>query len=242
MTATATATAPVPIPAQAASHSPVLTPDQLIAVSQRRYSTKKFDPTRTIPAQHWAALEQVLLYSASSSGLQPWRFLVLSDRKLREALVPLSFGQRQVADSSHLVVFLARTELNANDIERWPKRLTDVRGTPADQIETQRQRLTTNLVTAPRPGFNAGESARYQVYIALGQFISAAALLGIDTCPHGGFDPVAYDRVLGLADSGYRSVVLATAGYHAETDANANSPKVRFPLAEVVQHVDHLLP
>ena len=80
------------------------------------------------------------------------------------------------------------------------------------------------------------ESARYQVHIALGQFLTSAILLGIDTCAHGGFDPAAYDRLLGLDGGRYRSVVLATAGYHAANDANAHAAKVRFPLEEVVQH------
>jgi nitroreductase len=232
----ATSSLSPPIPSDAALLAPILTPEQLVAVSQRRYATKKLDPSRTIPATQWAALEQALLYAASSSGLQPWRFLVLSDRTLREQLIPHSFGQRQIADSSHLVVFLARTDYAANDVERWIQRLSEVRGLPADQLQSQHQRLTDNLLHKPRPGFNAREAARSQVYIALGQFLTAAALLGIDTCAHGGFDPVAYDRLLGLADSGYHSVVLATAGYHAAADANAHAPKVRFPIDQVIQH------
>ena len=225
-----------PVPADAAVHAPVLAPQQLDAISQRRYSTKKFDPTRTIAAPQWAALEQALLYSASSSGLQPWRFLVLSDRTLREQLVPLSFGQRQIADSSHLVVFLARTDYTTADIERWISRLGEVRALPADQLQVQRQRLTDNLVNKPRPGFNAREAARHQIYIALGQFLTSAALLGIDTCPHGGFDPSAYDRVLGLEGTGYHSVVLASVGYRAANDVNATAPKVRFPIDQVIEH------
>ena len=161
---------------------------------------------------------------------------MLTDRPLRENLVAHSFGQRTIADASHLVVFLARTTLDATDIERWLARVAEVRATPADQIATQRQRLTANLVTSPRPGFNAIESTRYQVHIALGQFLTAAALLGIDTCAHGGFDPAAYDRLLGLEGTGYRSVVLASAGYHAAADANALAAKVRFPLGEVIEH------
>ena len=236
MTAPSPVSAAAPVPRLVADQVPVLEPDQLIALSQRRYATKKYDPARTIPASHWAALEQALLYSASSSGLQPWRFLVITDRAVREQLVPHSFGQRQIAVASHLVVFLARTSLDSTDIDRWLARVGEVRGTPADQIEAQRQRLTANLVTTPRPGFHAVESARYQVHIALGQFLTSAILLGIDTCAHGGFDPAAYDRLLGLDGGRYRSVVLATAGYHAANDANAHAAKVRFPLEEVVQH------
>ena len=155
-----------PTPAQAAAHAPVLTPEQLVAISVRRYATKQFDPVRKIPAAHWAALEQALLYSASSSGLQPWRFLVVSDPAVQQTLLPLANNQRQIADASHVVVFLARTTLDATDVDRWVSRIHQVRGTPIEQLEIQRQRLTNNLVNSPKPGFNAHQQARQQVFIA----------------------------------------------------------------------------
>ena len=231
-----------PIPAQAAAHAPVLTPEQLIAVNTRRYATKQFDPARKIPAAQWAALEQALLYSASSSGLQPWRFLVVTDPTVKQTLLPSANNQRQIADASHLVVFLARTTLDATDIDRWVDRIGEVRGTSSEQLEAQRQRLTNNLVTSPKPGFNSHQQARQQVFIAVGQFITSAALLGLDTCTHGGFNATAFDTVFELDGSGYRSVVLVTVGYRAEGDANAHAPKVRFPLDQVVQYRSQVRP
>jgi nitroreductase len=229
---------PAPIiPAKAAVASPVLSPAELIAAQSRRYSTKKFDPARVIVADLWEALEQALLLSPSSTGIQPWRFLVIANRARREQLVAHSRGQRQVADASHLVVFLARTEIAETDINRWVQCQGVVRGTAADVLETQRQRLITNWITSPRPGFNGGEFARNQVYLALGNFLAAAALLGIDTCPMGGFDPQAYDRELGIAGTGYHSLVLAAAGYRSEEDQNAHAPKVRFPIDQVIQRI-----
>jgi len=228
------ATSPI-IPAEAAAAAPVLSPSGLIAIQARRYSTKKFDNNRDIPAGHWDALEQSLILSPSSNGFQPWRFLVLPDRARRESLVPHARGQRQVADASHLVVFLARTEVAVSDIDRWVRRLGEVRGTPSEALAAQRERLVGAWITSPQPGFNGGEFARNQVYIALGNFLTSAALLGIDTCPMGGFDPDAFDRELGVSGTGYRSLVLAAAGYRSVEDQNAHAPKVRFPHPEVIR-------
>lgn len=222
------------IPSRAAIDAPILAPAALVAAQSRRYSAKKFDPTRDITPAVWAALERALVYSPSSSGLQPWRFVVLADRARREALVPLSFNQRQVADSSHLVVFQAKEKLDHAHLDRWVKRLGEVRGMTVDRQESQKQRLAKQLLEAPKAGFDLLEFAKRQVYIALGNFLASAALLGVDTCPMEGFQPEAYDRELALDGSGYRSVVLAAAGYRAHDDANAHVPKTRFPLEDVI--------
>lgn len=145
-----------------------------------------------------------------------------------------TYGQRQVADASHVVVFLARTEVAREDIDRWIRRLGELREMPAETLEKQRQRLIGSFVESPRPDFNAAEHSRRQVYIALGNFLFAAALLGIDTCPMEGFDAAAYDRELGLSGTGYRSIVLAATGYRAPDDANALAAKVRFPIEDVI--------
>ena len=77
-----------------------------------------------------------------------------------------------------------------------------------------------------------------QVYIALGQFMTTAAMLGVDTCPMEGFTPAKYDEMLGLTEQGYAAVVLCPAGYRAVDDKNAARPKVRFATQDVVQYVD----
>ncbi len=225
------------IPAKAAAFAPLLSPAELIAAQSRRYSAKKFDSARIIPEDQWYALEQALLLSPSSNGFQPWRFIIITDRERREKLVAHSFGQRQVADASHLVVFQARTEVAFGDIDRWVNRVGEVKGTPPEALETQRKRLVGAWIDSPRPGFDGGEFSRNQVFIALGNFLAAAALLGIDTCALGGFDADAYDLEPGIAGTGYRSVVLAAAGYRSQEDRNALAPKVRFPIDEVIRRL-----
>lgn len=200
-----------------------------------RYATKQFDATRTIDPGTWQALEQSLVLTPSSYGLQPWKFLVIQDRALREQLVPHSWGQRQVADSSHLVVFTVRTSMSEADIDRLISATAAARGVPAESLAGYRGMMIGDVVTGPRSQV-AHEWAARQAYIALGQFMLAAALAGVDTCPMEGFAPPKYDEILGLNGTGYTAVVACPAGYRAAEDKYAALAKVRYPVAEVIEH------
>src|SRR5712691_3191341 len=85
---------------------------QLLDRLNWRYATKQFDPNRKISAQDWVAIEDALLLTPSSGGLQPWKFIVITDPAVRERLRPASYGQAQITDASHLVVFAARKNFN----------------------------------------------------------------------------------------------------------------------------------
>lgn len=201
-----------------------------------RYATKQFDPNRKISPADWQTLEESLVLTPSSFGLQPWRFLVITDPALREKLVPVSWGQRQVADASHLVVFAVRKSLGEGDVDRYLKRISEVRGVGSDSLKGFRDMLL-GFLAQPAERFNAANWAARQAYIALGQFMTTAALLGIDTCPMEGLEPEKYDEILGLGAQGYQTVVACPAGYRALTDKYATLPKVRFPASEVISHV-----
>lgn len=208
--------------------------DRLTEALAWRYATKAFDPARTIPGATWEALARSLQLTPSSYGLQPWKFLVLTDRALRERLVPVSWNQRQVADCSHLVVFCGRTAMAEADVQRLIDAIAATRGVPAESLAGYRGMMVKDVVTGPRSAVAAEWAAR-QCYIALGQFMAACALLGVDACPMEGFDPAQYDAILGLAGGPYRSVVACCAGYRAAGDKYAGLAKVRFPLSEVVE-------
>lgn len=210
-----------------------VTPDQLLGQLRWRYAVKKFDADKRIPAPTWAALEESLVLSSSSYGLQPWKFFVVETPATRERLVPHSWGQRQVAEASHLVVFALKADVGAADAERLALRTAEVRGVPVAATDGYRKMVANALASKPRPEVDVWMT--HQVYIALGHFLTAAAMLGVDTCPMEGFVSAEYDEILGLPALGYRSVVLAAAGYRAADDRSAGQPKVRFPHAEVVQ-------
>jgi nitroreductase len=208
----------------------------LTAQLRWRYAVKRFDPARKIPAEDWRALEEALVLTPSSYGLQPWKFFVISDQSLKDQLVPLSWNQRQLADCSHVVVFTIKADLAAADIDRYLARMAEVRGIAVEQLAGFRKLLISSFAPPPAE-FNVNEWAIRQVYIALGNFMTSAAVLGIDTCPMEGIEPAKYDELLGLPDKGYATAVVCVAGYRAADDKYAVLPKVRFKHQDVIEHL-----
>jgi len=210
--------------------------DQLLQQLHWRYATKKFDPTKKIPEDIWNALEQALVLTPSSFGLQPWKFFVVHNPDIRQKLLEHSWGQTQVVDASHLVVFAIKKSINTEDVDRYVQLISNVRQVPIDSLQGMSNMIKGFIENPPYP-MNLDEWAARQVYIALGQFMTSAALLGIDTCPMEGFNPAKYNEILGLEAQGYAAVVLCPAGYRAVDDKYAVLPKVRYPSQEVVQTV-----
>ncbi|MBI4911555.1 MAG: NAD(P)H-dependent oxidoreductase [Acidobacteria bacterium] len=211
-----------------------LPPARLLEAQRWRYATKKFDPARPIPPELWAALEETLVLTPSSYGLQPWKFLVITDPALKTRLRSASWNQAQVEDCSHHVVFLAREALSETDLDRFLARTAELRGQSLESLAGYKGYMMGDLVTGGRSA-EIREWAVRQVYIALGNFMTSAALLGVDTCPMEGLNPVKYDEILGLKGSGYRTVVACPAGFRAAGDKYAAAPKVRFPLEEIIE-------
>jgi nitroreductase len=211
----------------------ILAPEDLLKAQAWRYATKKFDPERKIPAEVWSALEQALVLTPSSYGLQPWKFVVVTDPALKAKLRPASWNQAQVEDCSHHVVFLAKEQVTEADLDRFLARTAEVRGQSVEALAGYKGYMMGDLVNGGRSGVIAEWAAR-QVYIALGNFMTSAAVLGVDTCPMEGLQPEKYDEVLGLAGSGWRTIVACPAGYRAAGDKYASAPKVRFPADQVI--------
>ncbi len=213
----------------------VVSPDIALAALHWRYAVKKFDPAKKIPADLWAALEQSLVLSPSSYGLQPWKFFVVETPAVREQLLPHSWGQKQIVDASHLVVFAVKKDVGAADAERLIARSTAVRNLPATALDGYKGMIVGSLTKTPAADIDVWMSR--QVFIALGVFLTTAAMLGVDACPMEGFVPEKYDEVLGLTAKGYAARVVAAAGYRAADDANASLAKVRYPAEEIVERV-----
>jgi nitroreductase len=213
-----------------------ITSQQLLDSLNWRYATKQFDPKRKISAQDWATLEEALLLSPSSGGLQPWKFIVVTDPEMRAKLLPASFGQPQITTASHLVVFASKNNLSEADVDALINRTVTARGVPAESLATYRNMLVGGLVNSmDEPARNAW--ARNQTFIPLGVLLTSAAMLGIDACPMGGFDGAQYDEILGLKKDGYASAVIVTLGYRAASDKYAQAAKVRFAKENLFVHV-----
>lgn len=197
---------------------------------------KKFDPTKTISPADWAALEQSLVLTPSSFGLQPWKFIVITDQAVKDQLVPHSWNQRQVADASHTVVFAYKQNLGEVEITKHVNRTAEVRGLEPATLDKFKS-VIVNAMTHPTAQEKINDWAIKQVYIALGSFMTAAAMMGIDTCPMEGLQPAKYDEVLGLVGTGYATAVACPAGYRAADDKYAHTPKVRYKPEDVIMRI-----
>ncbi|OQA34912.1 MAG: putative NAD(P)H nitroreductase YfkO [Acidobacteria bacterium ADurb.Bin340] len=213
----------------------LLSESQLMDVLNWRYATKGFDPGRRIDPGTWSALEASLVLAPSSFGLQPWKFLVVTDPGLKAQLRAASWDQSQVTDCSHHVVFLVRDGFGRSDIDRLIARIEEVRDLKPEALEGYRSVMEKALLEDSRAE-SLDVWAAGQVHIALGGFMTAAALLGVDTCPLGGIEPDRYDVILGLEGTGYRTLVACCAGYRMPGDKYASLPKVRFRPEEVIEH------
>jgi nitroreductase len=213
-----------------------LSTDTLLGALNWRYATKKFDSDRKIPADTWAALEEALILSPSSFGLQPWHFVVVQDPAVLAKLSAASWGQTQPVECSHYVVFTARKDVTAADVDHFIDRITEVRGTGPDYLKGYRD-IMVGFADRNRSAGTLGEWSARQVYIALGQFMASAALLGVDACPMEGIEPAKYDEILGLGPKGLAAICACAAGYRAASDKYAGARKVRFKASEMVSHV-----
>lgn len=216
---------------------PATTPDTTSGVVLNalhwRTATKAFDPKRKLTPAQWETLEQALVLSPSSYGLQPWRFVVITDDALRAQLKPVSWGQSQITDASQLIVFAARTKVTEADVQHYVDSIAKMRGVGVETLEQYKQMMIGDIVKGPRSAA-AFEWATRQCFIALGNLLTSAAMLGIDACPMEGFDPAAYDKILGLPALGYQSVVVCAVGFRSSEDHYAKLKKVRFAADEVV--------
>ena len=213
----------------------VLEANQLLEALQWRYATKAFDASRQIDQATWQSLEQALVLTASSYGLQPWKFLVITDAAIRAELRPHSWNQSQITDCSHLVVLLKKRTINAADAERLIQATAAARGIEASALDGYRQMIQVDLIDGPRSQI-IGQWAANQVYIALGNLLTSAALLGVDTCAIEGFSPADYDRILGLENSDYQSCVVCACGYRSADDKYASLAKVRYAATDLIEH------
>jgi nitroreductase len=212
-----------------------ITPARLVSSLRWRYATKRFDADRRIPAETWEAIEESLVLTPSSFGLQPWQFLVIGDPEVRAKLALESWGQPQVTEASHYVVLTTRTDLDGEDIDAWIARLCEIQGSTPENLASLKN-IIAGYAGSLEPEARQAWNIR-QIYIALGQLMATAAMLEIDACPMEGLSNAGYDRVLGLEGSGYATVVACALGYRAGNDRSADRPKARFDRARVIRHL-----
>ncbi|RZL50521.1 MAG: NAD(P)H-dependent oxidoreductase [Pedobacter sp.] len=204
----------------------------LIEALNWRYATKKMNG-QAVPQDKVDTIIEAARLAPTSSGLQPFRVIVITNQELKEKLVPASFNQAQVADSSHLLVFAAWDNYTEERINNVFAHTHKERGTPAESTADYQKMLVGSYV--PRSAeVNFNHAAR-QAYIAFGMALAQAAELKVDATPMEGFDSAQYDEILGLAEKGLKSVTILPLGYREESgDWLAGLKKVRTPSSEFV--------
>ncbi|HAZ13649.1 MAG: NAD(P)H-dependent oxidoreductase [Bdellovibrionales bacterium GWA2_49_15] len=214
-----------------------LTNEQLLECLEWRYATKKFDATKKIDGKTWQTLEKVLVLTPSSFGLQPWKFIVIQNQAMKEKLREVSWGQAQVSDCSHHLVIAVKEKTDADFISHYVERVAQVRAVDLASLEGYKKVMIGALVENPKRSENFNWATE-QGYIALGNFMTAAAVLGVDTCPLGGIIAEKYDELLGLKGTGWKTIVACAAGFRAADDKYAQAKKVRFSGEELIVHHD----
>jgi nitroreductase / dihydropteridine reductase len=200
-----------------------------------RYATKKFDPTKKVSEQELNELLEVARFSPSSFGLQPWKFLVLTDPQTRNKIKPLAWNQPQITDSSFLVIFCSLASIDERFVKKFVKSISTVRGIPVASL-AEYEKMMVDFVKGHDQAWLSNWMKR-QVYIALGMLLSECARREIDACPMEGFDPAKIDEALGLAKENLNSVVMCAVGYRAPSDEFATFKKVRFEPSEVIRRI-----
>ena len=198
-----------------------------------RYATKKMDPDQTVSQDKVERILEAARLAPTSSGLQPFDILVVTNKALREQIKPVAWNQAQITECSHLLVFAAWDNYTPERINMMFDLTNEVRGFKNEGWEAYRQQL---LSTYPKRDAQTNfEHAARQAYIALGMALTAAAFEGVDATPMEGFDPAKVDEILGLKEKGLRSVVLVPLGYRqTEGDWLASLSKVRRPREQFI--------
>lgn len=197
-----------------------------------RYATKEFDPTKKVSKEDVETLLDALILSASSFGLQPWKFILIENPKIKADLLPFTWNQRQVVDASHVIVLARPLVIESKDVDKYIKHTAKIRKQNIVELEGLKAVMAGFIKNMPND-LKAQWMVK-QLYIALGNLLTVAAHLKIDTCPMEGFQPAEYDRVLNLKEKNLSSVLVCPIGYRSETDKYSRLPKIRYSKDELV--------
>lgn len=196
-----------------------------------RYATKKFDSSKKLTDEQLEKITESLRMSASSFGLQPWKFVMVKNPELRTKLREAAWDQPQITDASHLFVLCIRKDIDASFVDHFIKSVSETRGISEESLKGYSDMMKGSIASRTPEGVN--EWSAKQLYISLGTALASAASYEIDACPMEGFDNAKFDEILGLSELGLESKVLLTAGFRSADDETANYKKVRFPKEEV---------
>lgn len=197
----------------------------LLNAMNKRYACKRFDPNRKLNEEQLDALIESVRLTATSYGLQLMKLVVVDNPDLRERLKEASFKQSQVTDASHLFVLCRERDLDESHFESHVNNISGTRDVPRENLDLAKESMMNSILS-----ISANDQEIWmekQVYIALGNLLSACAILDIDACPMEGFEPQKYDEILDLKSQNLASILVCPVGYKSPEDQNATLKKVR---------------
>ena len=200
-----------------------------------RYATKKFDATKRVSAADMAQIKEAIQLTATSYGLQLFKVLVIEDQEVKEKLKPVSWGQSQVTDASHVLVLCNYTEVTDAHLNEYAEIKAKTENVDIEKLSGYVQFVSSTLSKFSPEEINIWTAK--QTYIALANLMNACAALKIDSCPMEGFDAAKYDEILGLKERGLSSALVCPIGYRSEEDASQHAPKVRRPLEDLFEQI-----
>ena len=201
-----------------------------------RYAVKKFDATKKLSESQLKSLTETLCLTPTSMGLQLMQFIVVSDPEVKKALLPLTYNQHQVVDCSHVIIFCRIDEVKEEHIKSYVNQTAIIR--ELDEDSPQLAGFETMLRSSMK--MTISQQIKWmenQVYLALGNLLTACAVEKIDACPMEGFMPDKVNELLNLKEKGLNSVVLCPVGFRSQDDKYANYPKVRRPKTDLIHYI-----
>ncbi|MBC7846420.1 MAG: NAD(P)H-dependent oxidoreductase [Flavobacterium sp.] len=190
-----------------------------------RYATKKFDSTKKISTEDVNTLKEAIRLSSSSYGLQPYKVIIVENPELRAKIQPAAWGQSQIVEASHLIIFANRTNINEVEVDAYFENISKTREIPLEALSGYQGFMKGKINDLSEDAQNIWNSK--QTYLALGNLLNAAAELKIDVTPMEGFVPAQVNEILGLKELGLNASLIAAVGYRHEEDATQHQKKVR---------------
>lgn len=209
--------------------------NQITEALNWRYACKKFDPNKKLTEDQLNTLIESLRLTASSYGIQPWKFVVVKNMQIREKLVSAAFNQHQVKDASDLLVLCRPAELDAGIIDSYVADICKTRDQKPEDLDGFRNMM---LKVVEKDEDKKVAWAKNQIYIALGTLLTACAVMKIDSCPMEGFLPSQFDEILELDKLGLKTVLVCPVGFRADDDKYIDVKKVRYSQEEVVRIIE----
>lgn len=210
------------------SKSKEISPNQIVDALNWRYAVKIFDSSRKVPEPVVQSLLESVRLTATSYGLQPMQVIVVTDEETKQKLKPASFDQDQIDTASHLVVFACKEKMDEAYIARYIDLISETHEVERPTLAKFEKVMIDDKIKKATPEANHAWASK-QAYIAMGTLMTAAALLGVDSCPMEGIEPKKYDEILGLQGTGFRTVMLVALGYRSTKDRMQHKKKVRLP-------------